>query len=172
MRQYKIIYDSETLIKKIDDLITIRVENKWSNHLKYVLKYFWDNKNENILGKKYSESFCIWQYSYVWGGIFYPVIVGTIANKNGSPILELKTKLNVCGKLISIFVFTIMMIGAIYSNILRINNEIYFHNKSILIALVVSILFQSVPFAAYNLTRLQTLKFIENYLGLEKIEKN
>lgn len=62
-----------------------------------------------------------------------------------------------------------MMIGAIYSNILRINNEIYFNNKSILIALFVSILFQSVPFAAYNLTRLQTLRFLENYLGLEKI---
>ncbi len=113
MRQYKIIYDSETLIKKIDDLITIRAENKWSNHFKYVLKYFLDNKNENILGNKNSESFCIWQCSHVRGGIFYPVIVGTIANKNGSSILELKIKLNVCGKLVSIFVFSIMMIGAI-----------------------------------------------------------
>lgn len=81
MRQYKIIYDSETLIKKIDDLITIRAENKWFNHFKMCLKYFWDNKNKNIFGKKYSESFCIWQYSYVLVE-FYPVIVGTIANKN------------------------------------------------------------------------------------------
>lgn len=93
MRLYKIIYDFETLIKKIDNLITIRAENKWSNQFKYVLKYFWNNKNENILGNKNSESFCIWQCSHVRGGIFYPVIVGTIASKNGSSILELKKNL-------------------------------------------------------------------------------
>jgi len=60
------------------------------------------------------------------------------------------------------------MIGAIYSNIIKINNEIYFNFKNILLALIVSLLFQSLPFAAYNLTRSQTIKFIEKYLALEK----
>ena len=54
MRQYKIIYDSETLIRKIDNLITIQVENKWYHHFRYVLKYFWDDENENrIFGKEF-----------------------------------------------------------------------------------------------------------------------
>jgi hypothetical protein len=167
MRQYKIIYDSETLIRKIDNLITIQVENKWYHHFRYVLKYFWDDENENILGKTYSESFCIWQYNYRWGGIFYPIVFGTIVNKNGSTILELKTKLNACGKFLSVIVFLGMMIGAIYSNIIKINNEIYFNFKIILLALIVSILFQSVPLAAYNLTRIQTIRFIQKFLSLE-----
>lgn len=149
-------------------MITVQVENKWYYHFKYIFKYYWDDENENILGKTYSNSFIIWQYNSIWGGIFYPIFFGTIVNKNSSLILELKTKLNVCGKLLSIIVFLGMMIGAIYSNIIRINNEIYFNFKNIFFALVVSLLFQSVPFAAYNLTRAQSIKFIEKYLSLEK----
>ncbi len=169
MRQYKIIYDPETLIRKIDNLITIKIENKWYYHFRYALKYLWDDENENILGKTDSESFCIWQYNYIWGGIFYPIILGTIINKNGSTILELRTKLNPCGKLLSVIVFLGMMSGAIYSNIIKINNEIYFNFKLILLAIIVLILFQSVPLAAYNLTRIQTIKFLQKYLSLENI---
>jgi hypothetical protein len=168
MKQYLILDNSETVIRRIDELITVQVENKWYNHFRYILKYFWDDENENILGKIYSKSFCIWQYNSIWGGIFYPIIFGSIINKNGSTIMELKTKLNICGKLLSIIIFLGMMIGAIYTNIIKINNEIYFNIKFILIALLVSLLFQSVPFAAYNLTRSQTIKFIEEYLSLEK----
>jgi hypothetical protein len=167
MKHYLILDDTRAVIRKIDKLITVPVENKWYNHFKYIFKYFWDDENENILGKTYSESFCIWQYNSIWGGIFYPIIFGTIVNKNGSTILELKTKLNLCGKLFSVIVFLGMMIGAIYSNIIKINNEIYFNSKIILLALIVSILFQSVPFAAYILTRIQTIKFIKKYLSLE-----
>jgi hypothetical protein len=168
MKQYLILDDVEAVLRRIDDLITVQVENKWYNHFRYVLKYFWDNENENILGKTNSDSFCIWQYNYIWGGIFYPIIYATFTTNNASTILELKTKLNIFGKLLSIILFLGMMIGVIYSNITKINNDIYFNFKVLLPALIISLLIQSLPFAAYNLTRFQTIKFIEKYLALTK----
>lgn len=169
MKHYSTSDEAETVIKKIDRLITIQVENKFSTHLKHILRFFYDYANEHILGKTYLNSFIIWQYNFRWGGIFYPIISGNIFSENDSTILQIKTRLNICGRLISFTIFIGMMVAVIYSNIEKINNEIYFNFKIILLGLIVSILFQSVPFAAYNLTRSQTIKFIEEYLALEKI---
>jgi hypothetical protein len=169
MKYYLTSDDTETVIRKIDRLITVQVENKFLTHLNYIIRFFYDYANEHILGKTYLNSFFIWQYNFFWGGIFYPVISCNIFNERDSTILQLKTKLNICGKLISFTILIGMMVAVIYSNIEKINNEIYFNFKIILLGLIVSILFQSVPFAAYNLTRSQTIKFIEEYLALKKI---
>jgi hypothetical protein len=168
MKKYSSSFEKVALLNKINDLITIKAENKFLIHTKHIIKYFNDKANEHILGYTNSDLFVIWQYNSFWGGIFYPIIYGNVIEDNNSTVLELKTKLNPLGKIISFLFFVIIMIGAILSNFVVINDEFYFYYKPILLGLVVSILIQSLPFAAYNLTRFQTIKFIEKYLGLEK----
>jgi hypothetical protein len=169
MKKYSSPFKKAALINKINDLITIKAENKFLIHIKHIIKYFNDRANEDILGNTTSNSFLIWQYNSFWGGLFYPIIYARIFEEDNSTALELKTKLNPLGKLISILFFAAIIIGTILSNYVVINNKIYFDYKIIMLGIAVSILFQSLPLAAYNVTRFQTIKFIEKYLGLEKI---
>lgn len=169
MKKYSSSFEKVVLINKINDLITIKAENKFLIHIKHIIKYFNDKENEHILGNTNSNSFLIWQYNSFWGGIFYPIIYARIFEEGKSTTLELKTKLNPLGKLISMLFFGAIIIGTILSNYVVVNNEIYFNYRIIMLGIVVSILFQSLPLAAYNVTKFQTIKYIEKYLGLEKI---
>ena len=127
----KIIFENELckkdIIDKIDKLITVEAENNWVNHFKYILKYFGNGNNENILGQTNNDSFIIWQYNFIWGGIFYPIIFGNLITQNGLTVLEIKTKLNICGKLLSIIIFIGMMFAFIYNNFYVTNGDIHFN---------------------------------------------
>ena len=162
MKIYSSLFEEVTLINKIKDLITIKTENKFLVHIKHIIKYFNNRKNEHILGNTNSNLFLMGQYNSFWGGVFYPIIYGRVIVKSNSTILELKTKLNPLGKLISILFFIIIIIGTVLNSYVVIKNELYINYKPILLGIAVSIIFQSLPFAAYNITRFQTIKFLEN----------
>lgn len=157
-------FSSTDIIKKINNLITIEAENILFIHLRYIFKYFLDDSNEHIFGKSYSDTFNLWQFNRIWGGIFYPIIFGKLLTQDGKLILEIKVKLNICGRLFSIITFITMMIVFIYYNSYVINDNIYFKTENLFIAILICLIFQSVPLSAYYLTRNQTIKFLKHYL--------
>jgi hypothetical protein len=72
MKYYSTSDDAETVIEKINKLITVKVENKFLTHLNHIIRFFNNYANEHILGKTYLNSFFIWHYNFIWGGDILP----------------------------------------------------------------------------------------------------
>jgi hypothetical protein len=158
----------EDIINKIDNLITIRAENTWLNQFKYIIKYSFNSNKENIVGQTNSDSFILWQYNSFWGGIFYPIIYGYFCKEADQTVLKLKTKLNIIGKLSSIILFIVILCSNYSSCYTYADGKILLDPFGILLTVIISFLFQTVPFFAYKMTKKSSIDFIKEYLKNEK----
>jgi hypothetical protein len=155
----------EVALRKIDKLITIKADNTIANHFKYAFKYYYDRRNENILGQTSFGSFVLWQYNYFWGSIFYPVIYGRFIFTNNKFVLILKTRLNIIGKIFNGILIAMISYGLLPNCFIVKNNLFLIDFPELILSIILIIGLQIVPFVAYWTTKKSSIRFIKEYLN-------
>jgi hypothetical protein len=156
----------EEIINKIDGLITIRVDDTTSNHIRFTGKFFFDRNNENITGQTNNDSFVLWQYNRFGGSIFYPVIYGTFTTSDNKGILKLKTRLNIVGKIFNGLLITLISLATLPNCLVKTDSSYGIDFPELLFSMIMIIGFQTVPFVSYWVAKKNSIKFIKEYLDL------
>jgi len=157
---------SKEILSKIDGLITISADDTAANHIRFTGKFFFDWKNENIIGQTNSDSFVLWQYNRYGGSIFYPVICGTFSAFDHNGILKLKTRLNIVGKIFNGLLITMISWATLPDCFIRIDHSFRIDFPELLFSMIMIIGFQTVPFVAYWVAKKNSINFIKSYLNL------
>ncbi len=130
---------SKEILSKIDGLITISADDTAANHIRFTGKFFFDWKNENIIGQTNSDSFVLWQYNRYGGSIFYPVICGTFSAFDHNGILKLKTRLNIVGKIFNGLLITMISWATLPDCFIRIDHSFRIDFPELLFSMIMII---------------------------------
>ena len=99
-------------------------------------------------------------------GIFYPVVQGQFRPLGKGLEIEIKTKMNVIGKVVSISITTILAYGIVTGIVIQENNEMRFIIPRLLIGTVLFGLVISVPTFIYFKTSRTIKQHLSKELGL------
>lgn len=159
------IFTSETeyseFKNKINGLIDRKSKNSIFIQLKNIILF-----REDIYGFMENDKFVLWQYSWFWTGLFYPIVHGHIIRKEEKYYVKMETSLNLVGK-----IFCFLIIGGVTWAIVSMAN-LRFDNFS-LIQIILSLLalfpWIITPYLIIRHFKIKFLKLIMNRLDLKNI---
>ena len=157
-------YNSTELKNKLNDLIKLRSEDKFSSHFQNVIS----NRTNTISGKIKEKNFVIWHYKYFWSGMFYSVIDGKISDNGETYFIELRTKLNSFGFILISIISCVLGKVILSGIVLQENNSYKFVVLRLLVGIVLFLLFQSVPLLTYRSSKKETVEMLTKKLKLRK----
>ncbi|HAF29520.1 MAG TPA: hypothetical protein DCG75_10775 [Bacteroidales bacterium] len=98
------VADCSEFKKKVNNLIDQKSKGNSLTHLKNILFF-----REDIFGFIENDKFMLWQYSWFWTGLFYPIVKGEIISNEEKYYVKMEAKLNLLGN-----VFCFLLIGMVF----------------------------------------------------------
>lgn len=164
----KLIWDKDEkeLKSKLHSIIEVENEDTLKTHFHQTIL---SKDNGKVCGTVNQNNFKIWiheQGRRGATGIFYPIVHGEFRPLSQGLEIELKSKMNIIGKMAFAIITTIFAYGIVTGLVIQENNEIRFLIPRLLIGAVLFVLMISVPTFIYLKTSRTIKEFLSKELGL------
>jgi hypothetical protein len=158
--------DSKELKAKLDSIIEVENEDNLKTHFRQTILFKDEGKVSGTVGQ---DNFKLWTHEQGrrWAtGIFYPIVFGQFRPLSQGLEIELKSKMNIIGKVVFIAIATLLAYGILTGIVIQDNNEMRFVIPRLLIGTVLFGLMISVPTFIYFKTSKTIKEYLTKELGL------
>lgn len=161
----KLYWDKDTkeLKAKLDSIIEVENKDNLKTHFRQIILFKDEGKVSGIIN---NDNFKIWTHEQGrrgMTGIFYPIVHGQFKPLSQGLEVELKTEMNIFGKVVFIAIAAFFGYGILTGIVIQENNVFRFVIPRIIIGTIMFGLLISVPIFIY----LKTSRIIREFLTKE-----
>lgn len=152
---------------KLNSIIEVRNEDNLRTHFRQTILFKDESKVSGVINH---GDFTIWfheQGRRGITGIFYPIVSGLFRPLSHGLEIELKSKMNIVGKIVFIGIAAMLAYGIVTGIVIQENNEMRFIIPRLFIGTILFGLMISVPFFIYFKTARTIKAYLAKELGLK-----
>jgi len=156
----------ERFKSRLNSIIEVENKDDLRTHFRQTILFKDENK---VSGNVENNEFKIWTHEQGRRGvtgIFYPIVIGQFKPLEQGLEIELKSKMNIIGRIVFIAVAILLAYGILTGIVIQSNNEIRYLIPRLLIGTILIGLMISVPSFIYFKTSRTVKEYLTKELGL------